>query len=73
MHRELLESPLEARVIVRAFHDEYNDIRPHRSLDFRAPSEVRAQLLRQAPGSGQAREAGPSLRPELASTHDPSP
>ena len=73
LNRELLESSLEAQVIVRAFRDEYNDIRPHRSLDFRAPSEVCAQLLKQAPGSGQARQAGPSLHPELASTHNPNP
>jgi len=73
LNRELLKSSLEAQVIVRAFRDEYNDIRPHRSLDFRAPSEVCAQLLKQAPGSGQARQAGPSLHPELASTHNPNP
>ncbi len=52
LNRDLLESSIEAQVIVRAFRDEYNDIRPHRSLDLRAPSEVRAQLLKQAPGSG---------------------
>jgi Integrase core domain len=60
---------LEAQVIARAFRDEYNDIRPHSSLDYRTPSEVRAELLKQAPGSGQARQAGPSLRLELASTN----
>jgi transposase InsO family protein len=73
LNRELLESTLEAQVIARAFRDEYNDIRPHSSLDYRAPSAVRAELLKQAPGSGQARQAGPSLRPELASTDTTNP
>ena len=73
LNRELLESALEAQVIARTFRDEYNDIRPHSSLNYRAPSEVRAELLKQAPGSGQARQAGPSLRPELASTDITNP
>ena len=73
LNRELLESALEAQVIARAFRDEYNEIRPHSSLDYRAPTEVRAELLKQAPGSGQARQAGPSLRPELASTVTTTP
>ena len=68
LNRELLESALEAQVVARAFRDEYNDIRPHSSLDYRSPSEVRAELLKRAAGSGQARQAGPSLRPQLAST-----
>jgi transposase InsO family protein len=66
LNRELLGSVLEAQVIARAFRDEYNDIRPHSSIDYRVPSEYRAELLNQALGSGQARQAGPSLRPELA-------
>jgi len=69
LNRELLESVLEAQVIARAFGDEYNDIRPHSSLEYRTASEVRAELLKQALGSGQARQAGPSLRLELASTN----
>jgi transposase InsO family protein len=73
LNRELLESALEAQVVARAFRDEYNDIRPHSSLDYRAPSEVRAELLKQAPGSGLARQAGHSLRPELASTDTTNP
>ena len=52
--------------MVDAFRDEYNDIRPHSTIDYRSPSEYRAELLNQAPGSGQARQAGPSLRLELA-------
>ena len=73
VNRELLESALKAQVVARAFRDEYNDIRPHSSLGYRAPSEVRAELLKQAPGSGQARQAGPALRPQLASTTTPNP
>ena len=72
-NRELRESALEAQVIARAFRDEYNEIRPHRSLDYRAPTEVRAELRKQAPGCGPARQAGPSLRPELASTVTTTP
>lgn len=73
LNRELLESAWEAQVLARAFRDEYHDVRPHSSLGYRAPSEVRAELLQQAPGSAQARPAGPSLRPELASTRSPNP
>lgn len=72
LNRELLGSVLEAQVIARNFRDEYNTIRPHSTLNYRMPAEYRAELLYQAPDSGQALQAGPSLRPELASipTHD---
>jgi transposase InsO family protein len=68
LNRELLGSVLEAQVIARAFQEEYNTERPHTSIGYQVPAEYRALLLGQAPGSGQAREAGPSLRPELACT-----
>ena len=68
LNRELLGSTLEAQVIARAFRDEYNNERPHSSIGYQVPAEYRAVLLGQAPGSGQARQAGPSLRPELACT-----
>ncbi len=42
---------MEAEVIARAFHDEYNDIRPHSRLNYQVPSEVRAELLKLAPVS----------------------
>lgn len=67
LNRELLASVLEAQVIAGNFRDEYNTIRPHSTLGYKLPAEYRAELLRQAPGSGQARQAGPALRPELAS------
>ncbi|MEO7798090.1 MAG: integrase core domain-containing protein [Opitutaceae bacterium] len=67
LNRELLASVLEAQVIAGNFRDEYNTIRPHSTLGYKRPAEYRAELLRQAPGSGQARQAGPSLRPERAS------
>jgi transposase InsO family protein len=67
LNREVLASVLEAQVLARAFRDEYNTIRPHSTLGYKVPAEYRAELLRQAPGSGQARQAGPSLRPALAS------
>lgn len=70
---ELLESALEAQVIARAFRDEYNNIRPHSRRDYRVPTEVRAELLKQAPGRSQARQPGPSLRPELALTDTTNP
>jgi transposase InsO family protein len=76
LNRELLGSVLEAQVIARGFRDEYNTIRPHSTIDYKLPAEFRAELLRQAPGSGQARQAGPDLRPELASVpltnHNPN-
>lgn len=53
LNRELLASVLEAQVIARNFRDEYNTIRPHSTLDYKLPAEYRAELLRQAPGSGQ--------------------
>jgi hypothetical protein len=62
----LLGSVLEAQCVARGFRDEYNMIHPHSSIDYRSPAEYRAELLGQAPGSGQARQAGPSLRLELA-------
>jgi putative transposase len=49
LNRGLLESALEAQVIARAFCDEYNEIRPHGSFDYRVPTEARAELLKQAP------------------------
>ena len=67
LERELLASVLEAQVIAGHFRDEYNTLRPHSTLGYKLPAEYRAELLRQAPVSGQARQAGPSLRPELAS------
>ena len=66
LNRELLASVLEAQVIARNFRDEYNTIRPHSTLGYKLPAEYRAELLQQAPGCGQARQAGPSLRPQLA-------
>jgi hypothetical protein len=63
---------LEAQVIVRQFRDEYNQIRPHSSLGYQTPSAYRAKVLNQVPGSGQARQAGPSLRPELAVLSTPN-
>ena len=66
LDRELLANLLEAQSVARTFQEEYNDIRPHSTIDYRTPSEYRAELLNQAPGFGQARQAGPSLRLELA-------
>jgi putative transposase len=66
LNRELLANLLEAQCIARSYRDEYNEIRPHSSIDYRTPAEYRAELLNQAPGSGPARQAGPSLRLELA-------
>ena len=66
LDRELLGSVLEAQVVAHHFRDEYNDIRPHSSLGYQVPAEYRAAVSSQAPGSGQARQAGPSLRPGLA-------
>lgn len=66
LDRELLANVLEAQVIAHQFRDEYNQIRPHSSLEYQTPDAYRAKALNQAPGSGQARQAGPSLRPELA-------
>ena len=66
LNRELLANLLEAQCVAHAFRDEYNDIRPHSTIDYRSPSEYRRELLNQAPDSGQARRAGPSLRLELA-------
>jgi putative transposase len=66
LNRELLANLLEAQWIARTFRDEYNEIRPHSTIGYRTPAEYRAELLGQAPGSGQARQAGPSLRLELA-------
>ena len=51
---------LEAQSVALAFGEEYNDIRPHSTIDYRSPSEYRAELLNQAPDSAQARQAGPS-------------
>jgi hypothetical protein len=41
-------------------------IPPHCSIGYRTPAEYLAELVKQAPGSGQARQAGPSLLLELA-------
>jgi putative transposase len=66
LDRELLANLLEAKCVAQAFRDEYNDIRPHSTIGYRSPSDYRGELLNQAPDSGQARRAGPSLRLELA-------
>ena len=66
LNRELLASVLEAQGVVRNFRDEYNTIRPHSTINYRTPADYRAELLRQAPDSGQPRRAGASLRLELA-------
>ena len=76
LDRELLSNVLEAQCIARNFRDEYNTIRPHSTIGYRTPAEYRAELLGQAPDSGQARRAGPSLRLKLAlvpsSNHNPN-
>jgi putative transposase len=72
LNRELLASVLEAQCIARNFRDDYNTSRPHSSINYRTPAEYRAELLRQAPDSGQARQAGPSLRLELALSSSPT-
>lgn len=46
---ELLSNLLEAQCVARNFRDEYNDIRPLSTIDYRTPSEYRAELLNQAP------------------------
>jgi hypothetical protein len=68
LNRELIGSVLEAQVIARAFRVEYNNERPHSRIDYQVPAEYGSRLLGQAPGPGQARQAGPSLRPGLAAT-----
>jgi putative transposase len=70
LNRELLASVLEAQCIARNFRDDYNNVRPHSSIGYRTPADYRAELLRQAPDSGQAHRAGPSLLPELALVPD---
>lgn len=67
LNRELLANVLEAQCVARLFRDEYNTIRPHMTIAYRTPAEYRAELLGQAPGSGRTRQAGSSLRLELAS------
>jgi len=44
----------------------------HSSIHYRNPADHRAELLRQAPDSGQARQAGPSLRLKLALSPQPT-
>lgn len=66
LNRELLANVLEAQCVARSFRDEYNHIRPHMSIAYRTPAEYRTELLSQAPGSGRTRQAGSSLRLELA-------
>jgi len=66
LNRELLANVLEAQCVARTFRDDYNTSRPHSSIEYRTPANYRAELLWQAPDSGQARQAGPSLRPVLA-------
>ena len=66
LNRELLANVLEAQCVGRTFRDDYNTVRPHSSIAYRTPADYRAELLRQAPDSGQASQAGPSLLPELA-------
>ena len=58
LNRELLANVLEAQCVARAFRDEYNTSRPHSSIAYRTPADYRAELLGQAPDSGQARRAG---------------
>jgi transposase InsO family protein len=72
LNRELLASVLEAQCVARAFRDDYNTSRPHSSIDYRTPENYRAELLHQAPDSSQARQAGPSLRLELALRPQPT-
>jgi hypothetical protein len=68
LNQEFIGSVLEAQVIACAFREEYNTERPHSSIGYQVPAEYRTRLLGQASGSCQARQAGPSLRPELACT-----
>jgi transposase InsO family protein len=67
-NRELIGFVLEPQVIGRAFREEFNAERPNGSIGYQVPAEYRTQLLGQAPGSGRTRQAGRSLRPELACT-----
>lgn len=66
LNSELLANLLEAQSVAHSFPDEYNDIRPHSTIDYRTPSEYRAELINQAPGGGRARLGGPDRSLELA-------
>ena len=72
LNRELLASVLEAQCLARTFRDDYNTSRPHSSINYRTPADYRAELLRQASDSGQARQAGPSLHLKLALSPQPT-
>jgi hypothetical protein len=70
LNREVFASVLEAQVIARTFRDEYNTIRPHSTISYKLPAEYRAELLRQAPGSGQGSFLASSRRRALISGAD---
>jgi hypothetical protein len=63
LNPELLANVLKARCVGRTLRDNYNTVRLQSSIAYRTPADYRAELLDQAPDSGQASRAGPSLRP----------
>lgn len=60
LDREQLWTLSEARVVLEDWRNEYNHIRPHKSLNLQTPKEFAAD----APG-GPSGRASPSLRPHL--------
>ncbi|MEO6845909.1 MAG: IS3 family transposase, partial [Chthoniobacterales bacterium] len=53
LDREVIYTLSEARVVFNDWRDYYNNVRPHRSLGLRTPSEYARDLLVQCPGSGR--------------------
>ena len=50
LNAEWFHNRLEATAVIARFRDEYNRHRPHSSLDYRTPTEVRSEwVARQGP------------------------
>jgi putative transposase len=66
LNRELFGSLLEARIILEGWRNEYNELRPHSSLDYQTP----AQYARSASASDGELQSAYGLLPfTIAKTH----
>jgi len=69
--RELFFTLSECRIVVADWRRKYNEVRPHRSLGMRTPSEFARDQEPRTSGSRPAPKVHPSFRPTASSTEGP--
>ena len=58
LDREILDTPLEAKILIERWRRDYNTVRPHSALEYRPPAPE--AILAVPPGSGALRLPAPA-------------